>query len=96
LRVRTLSTFFSSLAFLAVPATPALAVSTGGVAAGETPAASGGSTPKTATPAPPPHASPVTARTPKITYTGPVYEKTVTGEVVPYQPPTPAAVSRTP
>lgn len=29
--------------------------------------------------------APITAPTPNITYTGPVYEKTATGEVVPYQ-----------
>ena len=93
MRVRTLGAFFSSLAILAIPAAPALAVSTGGVSAVETPAPSGGSSPSTATtPPPPPHAAPVTARTPNIIYKGPVYEKTVTGEVVPYQPPTPAAV----
>jgi hypothetical protein len=39
--------------------------------------------------APPPphiHLSPVTARSPSLTYRGPVYERTLTGEVVPYQP----------
>jgi cell wall-associated NlpC family hydrolase len=93
LRVRTLSTFFTSLAILAIHAVPALAVSTGGVAPVETPAQSGGSSTKTTTtPPPPPHASPVTARTPNIAYKGPVYEKTVSGEVVPYQAPAPAAV----
>jgi cell wall-associated NlpC family hydrolase len=43
----------------------------------------------TATTTPTVHA-PVTARTPKLTYKGPVYEKTVTGAVVPYVVPPPA------
>jgi cell wall-associated NlpC family hydrolase len=82
-RVRTLSsTIFCSLTAMAVLATPALANGTGGVSA----AAPAPTTP--ATPAVPPHAAPITAPTPNVTYTGPVYEKTATGEVVPYQPPT--------
>jgi cell wall-associated NlpC family hydrolase len=88
LRVRTLSlsaTILSSLTTLAMAATPALAASTGGVAA-VTP------TPSPATPAPAVkvHTDPVTAKTPNLAYTGPVYEKTATGEVVPYVPPAPA------
>jgi cell wall-associated NlpC family hydrolase len=70
---------------MAALATPALAGGTGGVAAAPpTPA-------KPAAPAVPPHAAPITAPTPNVTYTGPVYEKTATGEVVPYQPPTPTS-----
>lgn len=82
MRVRTLSsTLFCSLTALAVFATSALAGGTGGVsAATPTPA-------KPATPAVPLHAAPITARTTNVTYTGPVYEKTATGEVVPYQAP---------
>jgi cell wall-associated NlpC family hydrolase len=92
LRLHTLSAILSSLMVLAVAATPAVAAETGGVAAAApTPAASGGATPTTpATPAKPVHTDPVTAPTPNVTYTGPVYEKTVTGQVVPYVPPTPA------
>jgi cell wall-associated NlpC family hydrolase len=89
-RVRTLSsTIFCSLTILSVVATPAMAASkTGGVAAvSPTPAASGGSTP--AAPVKPVHTDPVTAPTPVLTYTGPVYEKTVTGQIVPYVPPAP-------
>jgi cell wall-associated NlpC family hydrolase len=90
LQVRTLRAFLGSLTVLAMSATPALAVSTGGVPAGgsSTPAA----TPKPATaPKKPIHTAPVTARTPNITYTGPVYEKSVTGQIIPYQPPLPGA-----
>jgi cell wall-associated NlpC family hydrolase len=91
LQVRTLRAFFCSLMFLAVSATPAFAVATGGVAAGGS-SASAGSTPKpTTAPKKPIHTAPVTARTPNIAYNGPVYEKSVTGQVVPYQPPLPAA-----
>jgi cell wall-associated NlpC family hydrolase len=91
LRLHTLSAILSSLTVLAVAATPAVAAQTGGVAAtAPTPAASGGATPTTpATPAKPVHTDPVTAPTPNIAYTGPVYEKTVTGQVVPYVPPAP-------
>jgi cell wall-associated NlpC family hydrolase len=71
---------------MAMAATPALASTTGGVTA-----ATGATPAKPATPkAAPIHTAPVTARTPSLAYTGPVYEKTATGEVVPYQPPTPA------
>ena len=91
MRLHTLSAILSSLTVLAVAATPAVAAETGGVAAvAPTPAASGGATPTTpATPAKPVHTDPVTAPTPNIAYTGPVYEKTVTGQVVPYVPPAP-------
>ncbi len=86
-----------------VAATPAIAVSTGGASAGGLPGSlAGGSTSgatkttssarkskasKPKTPAVPLHAAPITSRTPNILYTGPVYEKTATGEVVPYEPP---------
>jgi cell wall-associated NlpC family hydrolase len=92
-RVRTLSSvIFCSLTILSTAAMPALATKTGGVAAvSPAPAASGGSTPtKPVTPAKPVHTDPVTAPTPNVLYTGPVYEKTATGEVVPYAPPAPA------
>jgi cell wall-associated NlpC family hydrolase len=91
LRLHTFSAILSSLTILAVAATPAVAAETGGVAAATpTPAASGGATPTTpAAPAKPVHTDPVTAPTPNIAYTGPVYEKTVTGQVVPYVPPAP-------
>ena len=96
MRVRTLSsTIFCSLTILAAAAAPALATKTGGVAAvAPSPAASGGSTPTTKAPAKAPakpvHLAPITARTPALPYTGPVYEKTVTGQLVPYVPPAPA------
>jgi cell wall-associated NlpC family hydrolase len=81
---------------LAVCAAPALAGTTssaavsGGAAAGTTStSASGGASPTKTTPKPPkkpPHLSPITAKTPNIAYSGPVYEKTATGQVVPFVP----------
>jgi cell wall-associated NlpC family hydrolase len=67
---------------MAALATPALANGTGGVSA-VSPAPA-----KPATPVVPLHAAPITAPTPNVTYKGPVYEKTASGEVVPYQAPT--------
>jgi hypothetical protein len=70
------------------PTTPAASTPTastpvtGGSSTSTTPAA-----PTTATPV---HVAPVTARTSSILYKGPVYEKTVTGEVVPYVAPLPS------
>jgi cell wall-associated NlpC family hydrolase len=62
---------------------------------GTTPAVTGGSTTTTSAPSAPvtkkpagPHA-PVTARSSSVLYKGPVYEKTATGEVVPYVVPPP-------
>jgi cell wall-associated NlpC family hydrolase len=64
-------------------------------AAETSPAVTGGSTTATSAPAAPvtkkpagPHA-PVTARSSSVLYKGPVYEKTATGEVVPYVVPPP-------
>jgi cell wall-associated NlpC family hydrolase len=67
----------------------AAANSTGGVLAGPTPT-SGTGAPSTR-PAAPRGAAPVTARSRSLAYHGPVYEKTASGEVVPYQPSGPSA-----
>jgi cell wall-associated NlpC family hydrolase len=88
LRVPTLSTFVSCLTFLAVAATPALATTTGGAVAGSTTAPA--ATAPAAT-APAIHLSPVTAKSRRLTYKGPIYQKTATGEVVPYVPTAPGA-----
>jgi cell wall-associated NlpC family hydrolase len=92
LRVRTLSAFLSSLTIVAVAAPAALATSPGGAVAGtSTPTsasnATGTSKPPGVPPAKPLHLSPITSRSTRLLYTGPVYQKTATGEVVPYQPP---------
>ena len=88
MRVRTLSLFFCSLSFLVIPASPALAVATGGVAAGGSPPSTSKTPTGASTTTPAIHTDPVTARTSNIAYQGPVYEKTPTGAVVPYQPAT--------
>jgi cell wall-associated NlpC family hydrolase len=65
----------------ALAAVPALGATTGGAAA-EVP------TPTTAPTAPKPaiHLSPITGKSTNIAYKGPIYEKTASGEVVPYVP----------
>jgi cell wall-associated NlpC family hydrolase len=74
------------LTFLAIAATPGMATTTGGAAAGsntvQTPAP---------TSAPAIHLSPIVSKSRRLTYRGPIYEKTTTGEVVPYVPTAPAA-----
>ncbi len=88
MRVRTLSASFCSAAICsaaiaAIGASSALAASTGGVLASG-PAGSTGAT------APAPvariHTALVTSRSSSVAYTGPVFEKTATGQIVPYQP----------
>lgn len=85
--MRSCGAVLCSLTILATGASGALANGTGGVAV-VIPATS--TSPTATTPAVPPHAAPVTAKTPNVTYTGPVYEKTATGAVVPYVVPAPA------
>jgi hypothetical protein len=63
--------------FVACTPLSALAV-TGGVVAG------GVSTPPTKAPAVKRHTAPVTSRSTSLAYSGPVYEKTVTGQIVPF------------
>jgi hypothetical protein len=86
LQVRTACALVSSLLLLASGADAAQAANTGGASAGST-----SPTPTTkGSPAPSPastlHLFPVTARSSNISYKGPVYVKTATGEVVPYNP----------
>ncbi len=92
MRVRTLRSFLGSLTVLALAATPALGATTGGAAA-EVPSTSNGTTTPTTPLAPKPaiHLSPITAKSRSLAYKGPVYEKTPTGEVVPYVPTVPVA-----
>ena len=84
--VRSFAVMLCSLIVSTIGAASALANGTGGVTAVE-PTAS-----KPTTTIPTVHA-PVTAKTSKITYKGPVYEKTTTGEVVPFTPPTPTSAT---
>ena len=82
MRFRTLSAVLCSVTIVAGGATSASAASTGGASASP----STTTTTTTATPAAPLHLSPVTAHSANIAYSGPVYMKTATGEVVPYVP----------
>ncbi len=84
MRVKTLSTFMGSLTILAIAATPAAAVTTGGAAAGSAPTTAPAAT------APAIHLSPIVGHAKRLGYKGPLYQRTATGEVVPYQPAAPA------
>lgn len=89
---------------LILAGTPVSALATtGGVSAGGSsaavvtpPASVGGAAPTTTTPVvKKPHA-PIVSKSPSVAYTGPVYEKTATGQVVPYTvPQTPGEVTST-
>jgi cell wall-associated NlpC family hydrolase len=97
-RVHTLvAAICSSSMALACAATPALAgqsgassasVAGGAIAGSLNTAASGGASPSAKKPAKKPakpiYLSPVTAKTASLAYSGPIYEKTATGEVIPY------------
>jgi hypothetical protein len=82
-RLRTLSVALSSILTVVACATPAPAGASTSteVAGGAAPAA------PTTTPATPAHHAPITAKTPNIAYGGPVYEKSASGQIVPYTPP---------
>jgi cell wall-associated NlpC family hydrolase len=82
LRVRTFAVLLCSLIASMVSAAAALANGPGGVTAAEP-------SPSTVTTTVPAVHAPVTAKSSKITYKGPIYEKTTTGEVVPFVAPTP-------
>jgi cell wall-associated NlpC family hydrolase len=89
LRLRFLSAVICSLTILLVCACGALAATTGGVVAGGTTT----TTTTTAAPGatkPALHLFPVTSHSRSVAYHGPVYQRTATGEVVPYQPAAPA------
>ncbi len=93
MQVRTLRAFLCSLTLLAISASPAFAVATGGVAAGGSSASGAPAPTPAAKPAKPLHTAPITARTPNLAYNGPVYEKSVTGQIVPNTPATAGGVS---
>jgi cell wall-associated NlpC family hydrolase len=82
----SLSVLVSAATVLASAAAPALASSTGGVAAGGNVATSTAGASSPTRPAAPIHLSPITSRSTRLAYHGPVYEKTATGEIVPYLP----------
>jgi cell wall-associated NlpC family hydrolase len=89
---------------LVLAGTPVSAIATtGGVAAGGASAGSvssasvGGSAPTSTTPVvKKPHTAPVTSKSTSLLYNGPVYEKTTTGQIVPYvTPQTPGELTST-
>lgn len=82
MRARTLSAIFCSLTLPAVLAMPAMAANAGG-----TPVASGGASTRSPTRSTPLHTAPIVAHSARLAYTGPVFEKTATGALVPYQAP---------
>jgi cell wall-associated NlpC family hydrolase len=59
-------------------------VSAGGSSAGHASASAGGAAPAGNLPAKKPHTAPVTSNSTNLAYNGPVYQKTATGQVVPY------------
>lgn len=90
MRLRALgSTLFCMLFAVALPAT-ALAttggVSVSGASATIAPGVAGGATP-TAPVAPKRHTAPVTSKSANLAYKGPIYQKTATGQVIPYVAP---------
>ena len=100
MRLRTLKVAVSSsltvlaCAVFACACLPAGALAAGSVAGGapstvvpvSSPVA-GGASPTAPVPAKPAHHAPITAPTPNIAYSGPVYEKTAAGQIVPYTAP---------
>jgi cell wall-associated NlpC family hydrolase len=69
-----------------VDASPAFAGGPGGVSAGAAPTTTNAGAPPTpAKPKPKLHTAPVTSRSSNLAYSGPVFQRTATGEVVPYQ-----------
>jgi hypothetical protein len=92
LRGRVSSAVVLSLTILTATSGPAFAGTSGGVAGGTAASGSSPSTSKSSGSAShkltaPPHAAPITARSSNLAYKGPVYQKTASGEVIPYQPP---------
>lgn len=83
MRFRTLRAILCSTAIAAIGAPSALAASTGGASAGS-PSTTTSPAPTVA--APHIHTAPVTSHSSSVAYSGPVFEKTATGQVVPYQP----------
>jgi cell wall-associated NlpC family hydrolase len=85
--IRTRSVVICSMAVAAVnalAASTALAGETGGVKAAE---------PASSPPAAALHLAPITAKTRSVAYKGPIYEKTATGEVVPFTVPATASAT---
>ncbi len=89
MRLRLISAVFCSLTVSVTCAAGAMAANPGGVAAVE-PAPAAATKPATHL-----HLSPVTSRSSSVAYSGPVYERTAAGTVVPYQSSTASSASVT-
>jgi cell wall-associated NlpC family hydrolase len=76
--------------------TSASSSSTTTAAGAPAPEVAGGSTPSAGAPATKVRTAPITARSASLLYTGPVYERTTAGQVVPYTPPPPAGTTNGP
>jgi cell wall-associated NlpC family hydrolase len=72
-----------------------MASGTGGVAAEGTPTHKRPSRRVSSALVAPPNAAPVSARSQSLAYTGPVYQRTATGEVIPYSPAAPSGQGAT-
>jgi cell wall-associated NlpC family hydrolase len=84
--VASSSTSSSSSSAPASPTTTATTPTSPAVSGGAPTTAGGVGGPATK----PLHTAPITARSSSLVYKGPVYERTLTGEIVPYTPPPPA------
>jgi hypothetical protein len=69
--------------------TSAASSSTSTATGAPAPEVAGGATPSAGAPAAKVHTAPITAHSASLAYTGPVYERTTAGQVVPYTPPPP-------
>lgn len=88
MRLRAIcSAVFSMLILACAPASANAGtggVSAGGSSAGHTSASAGGAPPTVKPPVKKPHTAPVTSNSTNLAYNGPIYQKTATGQVVPY------------
>ncbi len=78
----------SSSSSTAAPTAPTSVATTGGATTEGATTTAGGAQPKRRT-----HTAPITARSSSLLYKGPIYEKTATGQIVPYTPPPPAGTT---
>jgi cell wall-associated NlpC family hydrolase len=73
-----------SMAITAAAAAPALGATHSAPTGGVAPTAASTPAPASTTPTVPPNAAPIVAHSSSLAYNGPVYEKTTTGQIVPY------------
>lgn len=78
----------STLTSTVTSTTPTSTAATGGATTEGATTAAGGAQPKRHL-----HTAPITARSASLLYKGPIYEKTATGQILPYTPPPPAGTT---